>query len=114
MTDSEKLAYVKTLLSDGGTLPSDEKLGVYLSLAGQEIVNWKYHLIGGAPEDAFVEARDEVTQVYAVVAGFTQAGAEGEAVHLENGVHHHFKYSDMADYIHNNVLAYVRVGAVRS
>lgn len=115
MTDEEKLQSVKTLLDDGGTLPSDEKLTLYLTLAKQEILNWKYHLIGGVPEEVTdVPAKEEITQVYAVVAGYTQAGAEGESRHSENGVARDFRYSDMLDYIHNKVLSYVRVGAVRT
>ena len=113
MTDDEKLTTLKTLLDDGGTLPSDEKLIAYLNLSKQEILNWMYHLIGGVPEDVVeVPVKYEVTQIYAVVVGFTQAGAEGERIHNENGVHHTFVYSSMVDYIHNNVLAYARVGAV--
>lgn len=113
MSIDEKLAIVKTILDDGGTLPSDEKLTVYLTLAGQEILNWKYHLIGGVPEDVTdVPERDEIKQIYAVVAGYTQAGAEGESRHSENGVARDFRYADMLDYIHCNVFAYVRVGAV--
>ena len=113
MTDAEKLANVKILLDDGGTLPADEKLTLYISLAGQEILNWKYHLIGGVPEDVTeVLVAEEIKQVYAVVAGYTQAGAEGESRHVENSVTRDFRYSDMLDYIHNNVKAYVRVGAV--
>ena len=34
------------------------------------------------------------------------------SVSVENGVHRHFRYSEMLDYIHNNVLPFVRVGAV--
>lgn len=113
MTNEEKLQIVKTLLDDGGTLPSDEKLTTYLDLAKQEILLWKYHLIGGVPEDVTdVPAAEEIKQIYAVVAGYTQAGAEGESRHSENGVVRDFRYSDMLDYIHNNVRAYVRVGAV--
>ena len=113
MTDSEKLAAIKTLLSDGGALPSDDTINTYLALSKAEILNWIYHLVGGTPDDVTeVPVRYETTQIYAVVAGFTQAGAEGETVHNENGVSVRFKYSDMLDYIHNNVLALVRVGAV--
>ena len=113
MTDYEKLATLKTLLSDGGALPSDEKLTAYLTLAGAEILNWMYHLVGGVPQEATLPDRYTVTQIYAVVAGYTQAGAEGESFHIENGVHSDFIYSDMTDYIHKNVLAYARVGAVK-
>ena len=114
MTDAEKLATIKTLLSDGGEMPSDEKLNTYIALSKAEILAWKYHLVGGVPEDVTdVSATDEVAQIYAVVAGYTHAGAESEKQHNENGINRVFMYSDMVDYIRNNVLPYVRVGAVK-
>ena len=113
MTDTEKLTTIKTLLSDGGALPSDEKLTTYITLAKQEILNWMYSQVGGVPEDVTdVPVKYEITQIYAVVAGYTHAGAEGEKQHNENGVNRVFSYSDMMDYIHQNVMAIVRVGAV--
>lgn len=114
MTDEEKLATVKTLLDDGGEVPSDEKLNTYLSLAETEILQWLYHQVGGVPQDVFsVPAEYEVTQIYAVVAGYTHSGAEGQDTHSENGISRKFIFSDMVDYIHQNVLAIARVGAVR-
>ena len=114
MTDAEKLVILQTLLDDGsGYLPSDETLTTYLTLAKGEILAWMYHLVGGVPEDVTdVPSKYEQVQIYAVVAGWTHAGAEGQTVSIENGVHRHFSYTDMLDYIHNNVLPYVRVGAV--
>lgn len=113
MTNAEKLTMLKTLLDDGGALPSDEKLNAYLSLSGKEIVSWMYHLIGGVPEDVVdVPTRYEVTQIYSVVAGYTHAGSEGQSAHNENGIQRTFKYSDMLDYIHQNVIAFARVGAI--
>ena len=113
MTDAEKLTVIKTLLDDGGEMPSDEKLNTYIQIAGQEILAWKYHLIGGVPDDVTeVPAAEDVTHIYAVVAGYTHAGAESESRHSENGVIREFVYGDMVEYIRNNVLPYVRVGAV--
>ena len=113
MTDAEKLTVIKTLLDDGGEMPSDEKLNTYIQIAGQEILAWKYHLIGGVPDDVTeVPAAEDVTHIYAVVAGYTHAGSEGEKQHNENSVNRVFIYSDMVGYIRNNVLPYVRVGAV--
>lgn len=114
MTDAEKLKTVKTLLGDGeNAIPSDETLKTYIEIAGKEILNWKYHLIGGVPDSAVsVPSLEEVKQVYAVVAGYTHAGAEGQSSHSENGISRVFKYGDMLQYIHENVLPYVRVGAV--
>ena len=113
MTDEQKLETLKTLLEDGGLVPSDEKLNTYLTIAQGEILAWMYHLIGGVPSDVTaIPAKYEGTQIYAVVVGYTHAGAEGEQTHIENGVHRHFMYSDMLDYIHDHVLPFVRVGAI--
>jgi hypothetical protein len=112
MTDAQKLDIVKTLLSDG-EMPPDEVLNTYITLSGNEILAWKYHLVGGVPEGvSTVPSIDEGAQIYAVVAGYTHAGAEGEKMHIENGVHRAFMYSDMIGYIRNHVLPYVRVGAI--
>ncbi|MBQ1572302.1 MAG: hypothetical protein IIZ78_14335 [Clostridiales bacterium] len=114
MTDSQKLTTVKTLIEDGsGYMPSDETLNTYISIAGNEILAWMYHLVGGVPDDvAEVPTKYEQIQIYAVVVGWTHAGAEGQGLSIENGVHRDFRYSDMLDYIHNNVLPIARVGAV--
>lgn len=114
MTDAQKLLTVKTLLEDGGEVPSDEKLTTYIMLAGSEILAWKYHLVGGVPSNVTdVPSVDEGAQIYAVIAGYTHAGAEGEQTHIENGVHRHFIYEDMIGYIRNHVLPIARVGSVR-
>lgn len=114
MTDAQKLITVKTLLEDGsGYMPSDETLNTYIAIAQDEILSWMYHLVGGVPADVTaVPSKYEGIQVYAVVVGWTHAGAEGQIVSIENGVHRHFSYTDMLDYIHNNVLPFVRVGAI--
>ena len=113
MTDAQKLETLSTLLDDGGAVPSEDKLEVYLALAKNEILQWMYHLVGGVPESvADIPDKYEVTQIYAVVAGYTHAGAEGQNQHIENGVQRAFVYSDMLDYIRNNVMAIARVGAV--
>ena len=114
MTDEQKLTTVKTLIEDGsGYVPTDETLNTYIEIAGNEILEWMYHLVGGIPENVTaVPSKYEGIQIYAVVVGWTHAGAEGQGLSIENGVHRDFKFSDMLDYIHNNVLPFVRVGAV--
>ena len=113
MTDAQKLITLKTLLDDGGETPSDAKLETYLELSKAEILAWKYHLVGGVPDDVTeVPSLDEGAQVYAVVAGYTHAGSEGQSIHIENGIHRSFLYEDMIGYIRNHVLPYARVCAV--
>ena len=114
MTDDVKLDIIKTLIEDGsGYVPSDNTLRSYIAVAGNEILAWMYHLVGGIPDSVTeVPSKYENIQIYAVVVGWTHAGAEGQGLSIENGVHRDFRYSDMLDYIHNNVLPYARVGAV--
>lgn len=114
MTDSEKLSALKVLLGGGDDVPDDEYLTIFLMMAESEIMHWRYHLVGGAPSGATMPDRFANTQIHAVIAGYTQAGAEGQSVHIENGIHRHFRYEDMLGYIHDHVLPYVRVGAVNA
>lgn len=112
MTDAEKLTTLKTLLDDGGELPSDEKLNAYLSLAKTEILNWLYWDIGGVPSDVTnIPVKYEGVQIFAVLAGYTHAGSEGQSTHVENSVQRHFNYDDMVGYIRDSkhVTPYVRV-----
>ena len=114
MTDAQKLTAIGVLLDDGsGYTPTEETLKTYLALSGNEILAWMYHLVGGVPVGVTeVPAKYENVQIYSVIAGWTHAGAEGQTVSIENGVHRHFSYVDMLDYIHNHVLPFARVGAV--
>ena len=113
MTDDQKLASVKIRLSDGGEMPSDEMLIEYIRSAGQEILNWMYDNYPSIPDDVTeVPPKYEEMQIAAVVAGYTHAGSEGEKQHNENSVNRVFIDADMVSYIRNNVLPYVRVGAV--
>ena len=113
MSNEDKLSLLETLLDDGTPLPSEDKLNAYLTLSEEEILQWLYSLVGGVPDGVeSVPAKYEVTQIYAVLAGYTHAGAEGQSQHNENGIHRIFLYSDMVEYIHNNVTAYGRLGSV--
>ena len=113
MTKMEKLEMLRALMDDGSALPPDETLLAYICLSGKEILQWRYHLVGGVPDTVTeVPARYEVTQIYAVLAGYTHAGAEGQTQHSENGISRTFKQTDMVDYIRQNVRATARVGAV--
>lgn len=107
MTNSEKLAMVKSLLRISDT-SMDNLLTTYLNAAKSEILGWRYSYDSdNAPSE--VPAEYEMTQVQAVVNGFTQSGNEGQSVSIENGIHRHFSYADMVRYIRANVIAIARV-----
>ena len=103
MTIAEKLAMVKAILRiDDDT--EDALITTYLTMASREILAWRYSNAdpSNVPED--VPDDYEMTQVMAVVVGYTQSGIEGEQVSVENGIHRHFEFSDMVRYIRANVI----------
>ena len=106
MTNTEKLDMVKAIM--GADAPDDATITSYLEFAKNEILQWRYsYCPDSMPEE--VEPAYEITQVQAVVNGFTQRGSEGEITSIENGVHRHFAYSDMVRYIRGNVIALAKV-----
>ena len=109
MTTQEKLAVVKTMLDIPASDTSlDAELSVYLTMAGQEILNWMYINKGGVPEGVVdVPTKYENTQIMGVVNGYSHKGAEGEKVHNENGINRTFVYDDMIAYIRGHVFQLV-------
>ena len=105
MTDAEKLEMLKTLLGITNTA-SDALLTVYLKAAGSEILAWRYSYVAESAPIA-VPTEYEMTQVFAVVSGFSQSGAENQVTHSENGISRTFKYADMIAYIRANVIPLV-------
>ena len=108
MTDAAKLDRLKILL--GPEADSDALLSEYLDIAKEEILNWLYIRQGSVPETVTaVPVRYEQTQIFAVIAGFNIRGAEGQTLHIENGMHRQFVYDDMLKYIHAHVFPYVGI-----
>jgi hypothetical protein len=106
MTLNEKLVLLSSLLANDPVVPSQELLTAYLKMAEQEILSWRYSY-GTAPTE--VPAEFEITQIYAVLAGLSNAGAEGETNHSENGISRTFRYDSMLAYIHANVRPICKV-----
>lgn len=107
MTADEKLEMVKAMLGLAEDDSEDERLAVYLSAAEKEIISWRYSYSGNAPKE--VPEEYEMTQIMAVIAGYSQSGAEGQATHSENSISRTFNYPDMMHYIRRNVVHKVGV-----
>ena len=108
MTETDKLLMLKTLLGVTDTT-EDEQFKVFLTAAAREIVAWRYSYSSEADTKTSVPPEYEMTQIYAVIAGFSQSGAEGQQSHSENGISRTFKHADMIAYIRANVVPYVGV-----
>lgn len=108
MDDATKLAYLKSILGITDTA-IDNELNTYLALTAQEIIAWRYSLIG-VPENATVPYADEVVQIMACAAGYSHKGAIAESTHNENGTNRTWEYADVCDYIHTHIIPYARLG----
>ena len=103
MTAQEKLDMLRSLIGPEVIDASEEvRLNAYLSAAAKEIISWRYSYSGKLPEE--VPEEYEMAQIMAVVAGYSQSGAEGQATHSENGISRTFNYPDMLHYIRRNVI----------
>jgi len=103
MNVEEKLEMLKTILDIPSSDSSeDSRLTVYLSVAEREIIGWRYSYSSQTVET--VPAEYEMVQVFAVVAGYSQSGAENQLSHSENSISRTFSYPDMVHYIRANVI----------
>lgn len=108
MTETEKLAMLKTLLGvDISDKSEKDRLDTLLKLAQKEIMSWRYSNKSDMPDKLPEEY--ETTQIYAVVAGFSMLGAENQTSHSENGISRVFRHADMVHYIRSNVIPFVGV-----
>ena len=103
MSAAEKLTMVKSILRISDT-SEDSLIGTYLDIAKREIISWRYSYADPAKVPTDVPVDYEMTQVMAVVAGYTQSGVENQVLSVENGIHRHFRHTDMIDYIRANVI----------
>lgn len=108
MTAEQKLAMAKTFLHITDT-SEDTLISTYLTAAQQEIIYWRYSYVPSDSIPVEVPAEYEMTQINAVVAGYSISGAEGEVTHSENGISRTFKYEDMLAYIRSHVIPFARV-----
>lgn len=105
MTPEAKLAMVKAILRIDDTDTSEDALiTTYLDMAQQEMLSWRYSHANPDNVPETVPTEYEITQVQAVINGYTQAGVEGQVLSIENGIHRHFNYSDMVEYVRAHVI----------
>ena len=105
MTSEAKLAMVKAILRiDDSDTSEDALITTYLDMAQKEMLSWRYSHANPDNVPETVPTEYEITQVQAVINGYTQAGVEGQVLSIENGIHRHFNYSDMVEYVRAHVI----------
>lgn len=106
MTTNEKITMIANMLDiDEDDVSGYGLIGAYLEAAKREIIGWRYSYAAEKPDD--VPPEYEMTQIFAVMAGYTQIGAEGETTHDEGSIRRIFKYDTMISYIRSHVIPIV-------
>ena len=107
-TDFNKINTIKTMLQYTDST-HDQELFTYLKFAEQAILKRLYTLTEVPPDAVFPDKYASV-QIMSVIVGIDSQGSENHKTHNENGVNITFKYTDMLDYIKNNVIPFAKVG----
>ena len=109
MDMTAKIRMLRALLGDDEV--TDTTLSAYLDFCKREILNFLYtQVVGGVPvEVTDVPEKYEMTQIMGVIAGYNIRGGENQSVSVENGIHRHWHYTDMVEYVRGHVIPYARV-----
>ena len=92
MTENEKLERLAVLISPDKA--SDDLLVYLLEQAEGIILNRRYPF--GAPEGATLSALHEQIQIRIAVELFSKMGAEGQTMHIEQGIHRTWEAADVS------------------
>ena len=93
MSNEDKLAALKTMISDPGTPYTDELLSVYLDVAGRKVLRRLYPFRNDVTE---VPEEYEYNQLEIAAYLVIKRGAEGETAHSENGISRAWEDADVA------------------
>jgi hypothetical protein len=95
MTASQMLETVKTLIGEDPQA-TDAVLSVFIQKAEDMIANTLYPT-GNIPEGYATPLRYHMLACQIAVAEYSKQGAEGETVHIENGIHRTYRATTSDD-----------------
>lgn len=93
MTEQEKIELTKVYIGEDNL--SDEIVSSYLSLASDMIIRRLYPF--REPPAPVLPSRWETLACELASRVYLRRGAEGETVHIENGIHRTFRSTDFED-----------------
>ena len=99
MTKEEMIAKVKTMTDE----TDDTIISTYLDSAGQKIINKAYPFVQDVTE---VPARYQLLQCDIAAYLVNKQGAEGEMIHVENGIHRHYQNADVPEDLLKTVIPF--------
>jgi len=109
MSETEKLEILKQMYisdgSDGSEPTGDDTLLSYLRLAGTDIINHVYPFKHDIRE---VPAKYAMVQIELAVYYLNKRGAEGEAIHNENGTYRTYESGSIPESIKKKLTPFVK------
>lgn len=84
-----------------------EILAEFLEQAKSAVLNQMYPY--GYEDDAVIPKRYESVTLRIAVYLYNKQGAEGQTIHLENGVHRHYENGDIPSSLLKQVMPYVGI-----
>lgn len=87
MTDAQMIELIKTIIGDSSA--DENELSSYLDLAKDAIVHRLYPI--DVPEGYSMESRYDRLACRIAADMYLRRGAEGETVHIENGLHRTYR-----------------------
>jgi len=99
MTPEEMIPMVQKMTTETDT----DVISDYLTIAGQKIINKAYPFT-----TAVTEVPDKYQLLQCEIAAYlvNKRGAEGEMIHVENGIHRHYQNSDVPDDLFKTVTPF--------
>lgn len=91
MTDAEKLTILKSMLDSGDTT-TDETANAYLAAAEKAVINLAYPFGDGSE---LMPEKYDYEQIEIALYMLNKRGAEGETLHIEEGVHRSYEVADI-------------------
>jgi len=99
MTSEQMIAMVQTMTTETDTT----LISNYLNIAGQKIINKAYPFTSAVTE---VPAKYQMVQCEIAAYLVNKRGAEGEMIHVENGIHRHYQNADVPDDLFRTIIPF--------
>lgn len=107
MTDKQKVAMLRTLISDTDVKEDFETLSVYLEMAGAKILERLYPYRENW-DDLKVPDKYAMLQLKIATYLLNKRGAEGQIQHIENGIHRNYGDADIPENMLSDLVPFAQ------
>ena len=103
MTNEEKIAKLALMLPEA----KEEELPLLIEISESIVLNQRYPF--GYPDDIVVEKQYESIQLQIAIEIYNRAGAEGQLMHVENGITRQYESAFVSTRLLRRIMPYAGV-----